>query len=146
MLREYIKFNSNILGAFIASFTTSAIVAQLLSDQEHHMNTTYTTATDYIAYFGVFSILFYLTNRRGYRLPSGKTDTPRLWSDLKKLVTSLGVSEIVYTIMRWGLQYYLLSNGYDPYVASMISHSLSALVYMVVINMSVKLTRLYGKK
>ena len=74
---------------------------------------------------------------------SGKTDTKRLKHDLKKLVTSLGIAEIVYTIVRWALQYYLLVLNYDPYLASIVSQGLSTIVYMIVVNLSVKITRLY---
>ena len=89
------------------------------------------------------SYLFYFDNRKKYRLESGKTDTVKLKHDLKKLITSLGIAEIVYTIIRWITQYYFLTIGYDPYFASIISQGISTIVYMAVINLSVKLTRLF---
>ena len=143
MLQEYLKLNKNILIAFAASITISAVIAQILADQADYLNTTYTTIADYVIYFSVFSGLFYLDNRKKYRLKSGKTDTKRLKHDLKKLVTSLGIAEIVYTVVRWGLQYYVLTLNYDPYLASIVSQGLSTIVYMIVVNLSVKITRLY---
>lgn len=143
MLQEYLKLNKNILIAFAASITISAVIAQILADQADYLNTTYTTIADYVIYFSVFSGLFYLDNRKKYRLKSGKTDTKKLKHDLKKLVTSLGIGEIVYTIVRWILQYYLLVLNYDPYLASIVSQGLSTIVYMIVVNLSVKITRLY---
>ena len=143
MLQEYFKLNKNILVAFAASIILSAVIAQLLADQEDYLNTTYTTIADYVIYFSVFSFMFYLDNRKKYRLESGKTDTVKLKSDLKKLVASLGVGEIVYTVVRWALQYYLLTINYDPYLASIVSQGLSTIVYMIVVNLSVKITRLY---
>ena len=143
MLQEYLKLNKNILIAFAASITISAVIAQILADQADYLNTTYTTIADYAIYFSVFSGLFYLDNRKKYRLKSGKTDTKRLKHDLKKLVTSLGIAEIVYTVVRWVLQYYLLVLNYDPYLASIVSQGLSTIVYMIVVNLSVKITRLY---
>lgn len=143
MLQEYLKLNKNILIAFAASLIISAIIAQILSDQADYLNTTYTTIADYVIYFSVFSGLFYLDNRRKYRLESGKTDTEKLKHDLKKLIASLGIGEIVYTIVRWGLQYYLLVLNYDPYLASIVSQGLSTIIYMIVVNLSVKITRLY---
>ena len=143
MLQEYLKLNKNILIAFAASITISAVIAQILADQSDYLNTTYTTIADYVIYFSVFSGMFYLDNRKKYRLKSGKTDTKRLKHDLKKLVTSLGIAEIVYTIVRWALQYYLLVLNYDPYLASIVSQGLSTIVYMIVVNLSVKITRLY---
>ena len=143
MLQEYRKLNKNILIAFAASMTISAVIAQLLAKQADYLNTTYTTIADYVIYFSVFSGLFYLDNRKKYRLPSGKTNNAKLKHDLKRLITSLGIGEIVYTVVRWALQYYLLTIGYDPYLASIISQGLSSIVYMIVVNLSVEITRLY---
>lgn len=143
MLQEYLKLNKNILIAFAASIILSAVVAQLLSEQADYLNTTYTTIADYAIFFSVFSFLFYLYNRKKYRTKSGKTDTTKLKHDLKKLITSLGIAEIVYTVVRWGFQYYFLTINYDPYLASIVSQGLSTIIYMIVLNLSVKITRLY---
>ena len=143
MLQEYLKLNKNILVAFAASIIVSAIIAQILSDQIDYLNTTYTTIADYVIYFSVFSALFYLDNRKKYQLQSGDTDTVKLKHDLKKLITSLGIAEIVYTIVRWVLQYHFLSIHYDPYMASIASQGISTIIYMFVVNLSVKITRLY---
>lgn len=143
MLQEYLKLNKNILIAFAASITISAVIAQILSDQADYLNTTYTTIADYAIYFSVFSGLFYLDNRKKYRLENGETDTTKLKHDLKKLIASLGIAEIIYTIARWILQYYLLTINYDPYLASIISQGISTIIYMIVVNLSVKITRLY---
>jgi hypothetical protein len=143
MLQEYLKLNKNILIAFAASIIVSAVIAQLLSEQTDYLNATYTTITDYVIYFSVFSFLFYLGNKKKYVLESGKTDTVKLKHDLKKLITSLGIAEVVYTIVRGILQYYFLTINYDPYLASLISQSISTIIYMVVLNLIVKITRLY---
>jgi hypothetical protein len=143
MLQEYLKLNKNILIAFAASIIISAIIAQVLSDQADYLNTTYTTIADYVIYFSVFTSLFYLDSRKKYRLESGGTDTVKLKHDLKKLITSLGIAEVVYTVVRWALQYYFLSINYDPYLASIVSQGISTIIYMMVLNLIVKITRLY---
>ena len=143
MLQEYLKLNKNILIAFTASIIISAAIAQILSDQDDLLNTTYTTIADYVIYFSVFSSLFYFDNRKKYRLESGETDTVKLKQDLKKLITSLGIAEVVYTIARWVLQYYFLTINYDPYLASIVSQGISTIIYMIVLNLIVKITRLY---
>ena len=143
MLQEYLKLNKNILVAFTASIVISAIIAQILSDEADYLNTTYTTIADYVIYFSVFSGLFYLDNRKKYRLESGRTDTTKLKHDLKKLIASLGIAEVVYTVVRWVLQYYFLTINYDPYLASIVSQGISTIIYMVVVNLSVKIARLY---
>lgn len=141
--KEYLKLNKNILLGFAASIVISAVVAQLLSDQEHYLNTTLTLVVDYVVYFSTFGGLYYLDHRKKYILKSGETDNAALKKDLIKIITSLGIGEVIYTIVRWLLQYYLLEENYDPYLASLVSQSISTTIYMAVVNFSVKLTRLY---
>jgi len=98
---------------------------------------------DYCVFFSTFGILFYIDNRKKYRTKTGELKKSLLKSDLIKIITSLGIGEIVYTIVRWSLQYYLLQIEYDAYLASIISQMISTVVYMIVLNLSVKITRLY---
>jgi hypothetical protein len=141
--KEYFKLNKNILIGFGASITISAVFAQLLVEQENYLNTTYTLIVDYVVFFSVFGGLYYLDNRKKYRLESGQTDKIALKRDMVKIVTSLGIAEVVYTIVRWIIHYYLLTINYDPYIASITSQSISTIVYMIVVNLSVIMTRLY---
>ena len=143
MLQEYFKLNKNILIAFAVSITFSAMIAQSLAEQEDYLNTTYTLIFDYVFYFTTFGSLYYWDNRKKYLLKSGKTDKEKLRCDLIKIITSLRIAEIVYTIARWMLQYYFLSINYDPYLASIVSQVISTIIYMIVVNLSVKMTRLY---
>ena len=146
MLKKYSKYfslNKNILIAFAASITISAIIAQTLSEQEAYLNTSYTLIVDYAVYFSTFGSLYYLDNRKKYLLESGKTDKVKLKHDLIKIVTSLGIGEVIYTIVRWFLQYYFLTINYDAYLASIVSQVIFTIIYMIVINLSVKMTRLY---
>ncbi len=141
--REYLRLNKNILIALAASITISAAVAQALAQQHDYLNTIYTLIADYIVYFSVFGGLFYLDNRKKYRLDSGETDNARLRHDLIKIIISLGVGEVIYTIARGFSQYYLLTIGHDPYLASIIAQGLSTIVYVIIINLSVTITRLF---
>lgn len=143
MLQEYFKLNKIILIAFAVSISLSALVAQSLEGQENYLNTTYTLIFDYVFYFSTFGGLYYLDNRKKYLLESGKSDTEKIRHDLIKIITSLGIAEIVYTISRWSLQYYFLAINYDPYLASIVSQSISTIIYMITVNLSVKMTRLY---
>jgi len=142
VLGEYLKLNKNIIIAFAVSIIFSAIVAQALSEQEDYLNTSYTLIADYVSFFSIFGILYYFDNRKKYRLVSGKTDTVKLQHDLLILLTSLGIAEVVYNIVRWILQYYLLTIDYDPYLASVASQVVSMIVYLIAINLSMKMTRL----
>jgi len=141
--KEYLRLNKNILLAFAASIIISAIAADYFSDQYDYLNTTLTLVVDYGVFFSTFGILFYIDNRRKYRTETGQLKKSLLKSDLVKIITSLGIGEVVYTIVRWVLQYYLLQIDYDAYLASIVSQLISTIVYLAVLNLSVKITRLY---
>ena len=141
--KEYLKLNKNILFGYIASVVISAIAAQLLSEQENYLNTTFTLMVDYSVYLSTFGGLYYIDNRKKYKLESGETDWHVLKKDLIKLISSLGVGEIIYIIARWILQYYLLTEIYEPYLASVIAQSISFIIFLMVVNLGVKLTGLY---
>jgi hypothetical protein len=138
--RQYFMLNKNLLIAFTTSIIISAIVAHLLSEQADYLNTTYTLLVDYVIYISTFGVLYYLDNRKKYLYESDKS---KLKHDLIKIITSLGIAEIVYTIIRWFLQYYFLNINYDAYLASITSQIISIIIFLVVINLSVKMMRLY---
>lgn len=141
--KDYLKLNKNLLFGYAASVVISAIAAQLLSEQENYLNTTFTLMVDYSVYLSVFGGLYYMDNRKRYKLKSGETDWHVLKRDLIKLISSLGVGEIIYIIARWILQYYLLTEVYEPYLASIIAQSISFIIFLTVVNLGVKLTGLY---
>jgi hypothetical protein len=141
--KEYLKLNKNILLGFLGSIIVSAIVSQMVSNQQNYVNATITLVTDYIVYFTIFGGLYYNDNKKKYLLNSGEVDKVALRRDLVKIISSLGIGEIVYTICRWSLQYYLLTNSYQAYVASLASQSISTVIYLITVNLSVKFMRLY---
>ena len=141
--KEYLKLNKNIFFGYLASVVISALVAQLLSEQEYYLNTTFTLLVDYSVYLSTFGGLYYYDNRKKYKLESGETNWFVLKKDLIRLISSLGIGEIVYMITRWVLQYYLLVEVYEPYLASIISQSISFVIFIIVVNVGVKITGLY---
>ncbi len=143
MVSKHIQFNKNIIIAFVVALLVSAAAAELLADLPDYLNSTYVTIIDYSVYFLMFGGLFYLDNRKRYRLESGDMDSARLKSDLKKLITSLGISEVVYGVSRWLVQYYLLNIALDPYLASIIAQSVAFVIFLGVINLSIRFTRMY---
>jgi len=123
-------------------FVVSAMVAQMLVEQEHYLNTTITLLADHGTFLSILGFLLYLDNRNKYRLNSG-TNWPLLKKDLVKIIASLGIAEIIYTIVRWGFQYYFLTVDYEPYLASIIGQIIAVSIYMVIINFLVKITKWY---
>jgi len=141
--KEYLKLNKNILLGYVASVTISAIAAQLFSEQEYYLNTSFTVLVDYSVYLSTFGGLYYVDNRKKYKLKSGEIDWHVLKKDLIKLISSLGVGEIIYIVARWVLQYYLLTEVYEPYLASIISQSISFIPFLIVVNLGIKISGLY---
>jgi len=141
--KQYLKLNRNIFIAFAVDFIVSAIVAQMLIEQEHYLNATVTLLADHGTFLSILGFLLYLDNRNKYRLNSGKTNWPQLKTDLVKIIASLGIAEIIYTIVRWGFQFYFLSVDYEPYLASITGQIIAVAIYLVVINFLVKITRWY---
>lgn len=141
--KEYLKLNKNILLAFFASVIISAIAAQLLSVQANYVNSSATLGVDLSIYYLTFAIFFYLDNRKNYVLESGELDKARLKTDLMKIISSLGISEIIYSIFRWILQYYMLTANSEAYVSSIIAQSIAFLVYLICVNFLARKMRLY---
>ena len=115
--REYLKLNKNVLLGFLGSVIISAIAAEYFGDQADYLNSSFTQIIDYVVFFSIFGGLFYFDNRKKYVLDNGQRDNSLLKSDLIKIISSLGIGEIVYTIVRWTLQYYLLQIEYEPYLS-----------------------------
>ena len=141
--KKYLKLNRNIFIAFAVDFIVSAIVAQMLIEQEHYINATVTLLADHGTFLSILGFLLYLDNRNKYRLNSGKTNWSLLKTDLVKIIASLGIAEIVYTIVRWGFQFYFLTSDYEPYLASIMGQIIAVAIYLVIINFLVKITRWY---
>lgn len=141
--KEYFKLNKNLFLSIVVAVIVSALTAQLLADQEAYLNSSYTLVMDLVVFYTTFGVLFYVDNRKKYLTESGKIDSPRLKKDLLKIITSVGAGELVYIAIRWYLQYYLLTIDYEPYLASVVTHAISAVVYLVIVNLGVNLTKLY---
>lgn len=142
--KDYFKLGKNVIIAAVSSLLVSALVAQLLGDQENYLNTTFTLLADYGTFFSTLGILLYLENRKKFKLNSGHTDWPLLKKDLVKMITSLGIAEIIYTVFRWYFQFYFLEVNYDPYLASIIGQIIAFSIYMVSLLFLARVTRMFG--
>jgi len=138
--KEYLKLNKNLLLSIVFSMAISAIVAQLLAEQETYMNSTFTIITGYAVFFSTFGTLYYFGLRKKYGT-LGKNKA--LKHELKRLIASLGIGEIFYLAIRWSTLYHFLNIGIEPYLASLTSEAISLASYMLIVTISAKLTRLY---
>ncbi len=138
--KEYLKLNKNLLLSIVFSMAISAIVAQLLAEQETYLNSTFTIITGYVVFFSSFGTLYYFGLRKKYGT-LGKNKA--LKNELKRLITSLGIGEIFYLAIRWSTLYHFLNIGIEPYLASLTSESISLASLMLIVTISAKLTGLY---
>ncbi|MDH3834600.1 MAG: hypothetical protein OES34_10655, partial [Nitrosopumilus sp.] len=124
---------------FIISASLSAVAAQLLSDYENYLNTTFTIIFGYIIYFGIFSCLFYWDNKERYKIMKSSL----IKKELLALVSSFGVGEVIYLGIRWPTLYYFLEIGIEPYLASLISEIIATVCYMISVTVFLKKTKTF---
>jgi len=137
--QQLLQINRNVLICFIISASLSAVTAQLLSDYENYLNTTFTIIIGYIVYFGIFSFLFYLDNKRRYKTMKSSL----IKKELLALVSSFGVGEIIYLATRWPTLYYFLEIGIEPFLASLISEIISTTLYMITVTVFLRKTKTF---
>ncbi len=145
--RELILFNKNIIVAAIAAIITDAIVVQYAAQSitNNVLVSTYSIITDIGVYLIAFAGLFYIDNRKKYiDTVTGKRDSNRFRQDAKKIVTALGVSEVVYMIGKFTSIYLLLqSNVALPYQVAMLSTLLAGGFSTVTANLMIKAQKLF---
>ena len=134
--QHLLQINRNFLICFIISASLSATVAQILSDYENYLNTTFTIIFGYIVYFGIFSCLFYWANN----VRSKTMKSSLIKKELLALISSFGVGEIIYLLVRWPTLYYFLEIGIEPFVASLISEIISTACYMITVTVFLRKT------
>lgn len=137
--QQLLQINRNFVICFIISASLSAVVAQLLSEYDNHLNTTITIIIGYVIYFGIFSCLFYFDNRKRYRQMKNNL----IKKELLGLVSSFGVGEIVYLGIRWPTLYYFLEIDIEPFLASIISEVISTMCYMIAVTIFLKKTKTF---
>ena len=145
--RELILFNKNIVVAAVAAIITDAMVVQYAAQSISNdiLVSIFSIITDTGVYLAAFGSLFYIDNRKKYiDADTGMRDSNRFKQDAKKIVTALGVSEVVYMIGKFTSIYLLLqSNVAPPYQVAMLSTLLAGVVSTVTANLMVKTQKLF---
>jgi hypothetical protein len=145
--RELILFNKNIVVAAIAAIITDAIVVQYAAQSitNNVLVSIFSIITDIGVYIIAFAGLFYIDNRKKYvDVVTGMRDSNMFRQDVKKIVTALGVSEVVYMIGKFTSIYLLLqSNVAPPYQVAMLSTLLAGVVSTVTANLMGKTQKLF---
>ncbi len=137
--QQLLQINRNFIICFIASASLSAVAAQLLADYDNYLTTTITIIIGYVIYFGLFSSLFYLDNRKRYKTMKSKL----IKKELLTLISSFGIGEVIYLGIRWPSLYYFLEVGIEPYLASIISEIIATACYMVSVTVFLRKTKTF---
>jgi hypothetical protein len=144
--KQYLLLNRNLLVSIVSAMAISSITSQIfLANIEHHLNVSYTIIISYATYYTVFGVLYYHDNKQVYILEGRGIDKIKLRKDIVKVLLSVGIAEIVYVLIRWLLQHYLLTIGYEPYLSSITAHAISAIIFAMVVNLGARRTRLFDK-
>ena len=148
--KDYVLFNKNLIISGIFAFFAGAIFTQFYSElsSDSLSNSIVTLLFEYCVYIPIFSYLFYLDNKSRYYHPdTGKKYYDRIMTDIKKLITAFAVSETIYSVAKVVLHYQLLVLGFmEPYQTSMIASMIAWMIFLLVINLSVKAVHLFKSK
>ena len=139
MNQQLLQINRNFIICFIVSASLSAVVAQSLSEYENHLTTALTIGIGYVIYFGIFSFLFYLDNKNRYK----QMKTSLIRKELFSMISSFGIGEIIYLVIRWPSLYYFLEIGIEPYIASLVSEIISTACYMITVTIFLRKTKTF---
>ena len=137
--QQLIRLNRNVIICFIVSASLSAIVAQALGDIENYINTTITIAFGYVVYFTIFSVLFYIDNRKRYK----SMESGLIKKEIMYLIASFGIGEIVYLAIRWPSLFYFLELEIEPFLASLASEIIATVLYMLTVTVFLRKTKTF---
>ena len=148
--KDYALFNKNILISGIFAFFAGAIFTQFFSEfnSDSLSNSIVTLILEYCVYIPIFSYLFYLDNKSRYvEKETGKKNYNEIRTDIKKLIAAFAISETIYSVSKVVLHYQLLSLGFiEPYQTSMIASIIAWIIFLLVINLSIKAVHLFKSK
>ena len=148
--KDYVLFNKNILISGIFAFFAGAIFTQFFSEfsSDSLSNSIVTPILEYCVYIPIFSYLFYLDNKSRYvDKETGKKNYNEIRTDIKKLIAAFAISETIYSVSKVVLHYQLLSLGFiEPYQTSMIASIIAWIIFLLVINLSIKAVHLFKSK
>lgn len=127
------------------SFLGGAVTTQIYKtiDNNNVSNSVITLIVGYCVYIPIFSFLFYRDNKSRYIDPVTKMrNYKNIKNDIIKLFGTFSISELVFIVTKLYIDYSLLSLNYQPYVAITIAELTAWIVFLVLINVSIKLVKL----
>ena len=153
--KKYFLFNKNIAIGFVCALFTGAITSQLILIKfTFALNSLITLITEDIVFYTIFGILFYVDNKRengSLKQEKQKSDTLHntRFEDIKrviiKLVSTMSIAEVEYNIVKPYIQYLLLTQRLEPFIASVIASIVGIGGFIAVADLSAHYTKLFRK-
>lgn len=137
--QQLVQINRNFVICFVVSALSSAAIAQALEGTENYFNTTATITIGYAIYFAVFAVLFYFDNKQRYR----DMHASLIKREVIAMISSFGIGEIGYLIVRWPTLYYFLELNIEPFFASLVSELIATAGYMAIVTIFLRKTRTF---
>ena len=156
--KKYLLFNKNILIGFVCAALTGAATSQIIAPTfTLALNSIITLITEDIVFYTVFGILFYVDNK-GENNKSNTTKDEKPASTIRrttrfrdvkwviiKLISTMSIAEIGYNVVKPYVQYLLLTQKLEPFIASTIASLVGIAGFIAVANLMAHYTKLFRK-
>ncbi len=123
---QHIEFNRNILLGSVASGVCASLCNEFAKElyKEPWITTALTSAAQNLSFFAVYAPLHFRMKRDEFT-QNGKTNWKRYWKDIGKTYLVGLPANITFNACFSGGNYYLLINGAEAKMASIISYVVS---------------------
>jgi hypothetical protein len=152
--KKYLLFNKNILIGFVCAALAGAATSQIIAPTfTLALNSIITLITEDIVFYTVFGILFYVDNKGENNTKDGKPASAirrtTRFGDVKwviiKLISTMSIAEIGYNVVKPYVQYLLLTQKLEPFIASTIASLVGVAGFIAVANLMAHYTKLFRK-
>lgn len=145
--RDIIHFNKNFLIASIITALLDVVIvtyASITYADNNLLISIISLTTDFAIFNFIFIILFYLENKQRYLKSDGTKDKQQLRQDSIKLVTTLGLSEIVYLFTKFVSTYLFFEfTRINSSEISIITTVIGWILYATTANIMIKKTKFF---
>jgi hypothetical protein len=146
--RGYILFNKSIIISGTFAFFVGTFFTQFYAQYEKNnfLNSIVTLSVEYAVYIPLFGLFYYLDNKEQYSDPqSGKRNYQNIKKDIIKLFAIFSISEVIFSVSKISIHYYLMEIAVEPYQASMIGSLTAWFIFLVAINFGAKIIKLFKR-
>jgi hypothetical protein len=144
--RNYILLNKSIIIAGVAALIVGTFFTEFYSkyDNNNFFNSVVTLTVEYSIYIPIFVLFFYHDNKNKYVDPvTGIRNNGNIKGDIIKLFTIFSISEVIYAVSKVSIHFQLMQISFEPYQASMIGSLLAWFIFLIIINFSAKIVKLF---